>query len=452
MKTKLITLFTTLFSVFMLTVHAQDNPSLRYNMLKTDYKTKNYDSAIKHLDWCLDNAPKLTANIYKYGGSLLKAKFKKATPEEKPQLVAVGKKLFEARFVNFPNLDPAKGHSDYGDFLTSAGASKDEVFSHYDQAYKLEPTKLGPKSIINYFTQVIERNEETTPQVIFDTYDVTMEAIDKKVEGYLSFIQQMQEKEDAGETILSKEKRKLHSYTINSKALGQIGTILDQKIEALSTCERLIPLYTGQFEEFKTDGLWLKRAINRMFAKECTSDALYAKMVQQYQEVSPSPQASVFYAGILLEKGETNKALEYFNKAVTQEEDKAKKAKYLFKIATIMQKKGRSAKAVSYAKKALAQKPNLGRAYTMIATLYAKSSNSCGTDEFKKRMVYVAAENYARKAARVDPSISSYALKLAKSYEATKPSKKLVFNNDLGLKSGDSYKIGCWIGETVRVP
>ena len=63
MKTRLLTFFTILFSVMMFTAHAQDDPALRYNMLKTDYKTKNYESALKNLEWCLDNSPKLTANI-----------------------------------------------------------------------------------------------------------------------------------------------------------------------------------------------------------------------------------------------------------------------------------------------------------------------------------------------------------------------------------------------------
>lgn len=452
MKTKLITLFTTVFSVFILTsVQAQDDCALKYNMLKTDYKTKNYESALKNLNYCLENCAKLTANIYIYGGNLIN-KVLKESPEKKAELAALGKKMYQKRFENFPNADPAKAHSDYADFLVDVGGDKEEIFSHYQKAFDIEPTKLGVGSIIYYFTEVVERNKSTNLKQVFNIYDITVEAIDAKVDGYLEEIKDLHAKEDEGQTLLSSEKRKLKAYTQNSTSLGKVKIIMDQKIEEISTCEYLVPLYKQEYEANKTDKLWLERAINRMYKKDCTEDPLYVTLVGQYQEVAPSPQASVLYAGILMDKGETNKAITYFEKAIDQETDTEKKAKNLFKVADIFRKKGQYAKAVSYAKKAISYKSNLGRAYTLIAVAYQKGANTCGKGEFEKRMVYVVAEQYALKAARVDPSLSAYASKLASSFAANKPNKKLVFNNDLGLKSGDSYTIKCWINETVRVP
>ena len=92
----------------------------------------------------------------------------------------------------------------------------------------------------------------------------------------------------------------------------------------------------------------------------------------------------------------------------------------------------------------------MGHAYLLISNLYAASANTCGTDEISKRMVYVAAADKARRAKAVDPSITSIANKYIKSYMGSAPSKKLIFQE--GLKSGTSYKIGCWIGETTRIP
>ncbi len=453
MKTKLITLFTTVFSVFMFTnVQAQDDCALRYNVLKTDIKTKNYDSALKNLEYTLDNCSKLTANIYRYGGTLVNAILKKGTPAQKETVATLGNKLYQKRFENYPDVDPAKAHSDYGDFLKKTGGDKAEIFNQYETAFKIDPTKLGVGSIISFFTTVVEDNKDTNLQKVFNIYDNTVEAMNKKVEGYLDVVQKLQAKQDAGETLLSSEERKLKSYSTNAKALGQIEGIMDKKIEEISNCDYLLPLYKEQYEANKTDKQWVVRAINRMFKKDCTSDPLYATLVGQYQEIDPSPEASVLYAGILMDKGETSKAISYFEKAIDQETDPAKKAKNLYKVANIFKKKGQTIKAVLYAKKAIAVKPNLGRAYTMIATSYANSANTCGNGEFEKRMVYAAARKYALKASRVDPSIGVYASNLAKSYKANMPSKKLVFNNDLGLKSGDSYTVKCWINEVVTVP
>ena len=91
-----------------------------------------------------------------------------------------------------------------------------------------------------------------------------------------------------------------------------------------------------------------------------------------------------------------------------------------------------------------------GKPILLIAQAYASSANGCGTDEFSKRMVYVAAKNKAAQAKKVDPSLTSRANRYIKSYSASAPSKKLIFTE--GKTSGASHKIGCWIGETVRIP
>ena len=91
----------------------------------------------------------------------------------------------------------------------------------------------------------------------------------------------------------------------------------------------------------------------------------------------------------------------------------------------------------------------MGAAYLLIASMYASSANSCGTDVVSKRMVYVAALNKALKAKAIDPSISRVANKYIKSYSNNLPSKKDLFV--AGIEAGTSHKIGCWIQETVRV-
>jgi len=177
---------------------------------------------------------------------------------------------------------------------------------------------------------------------------------------------------------------------------------------------------------------------------------MYPKMVEAYVNAAPSSDAYVFYAGILMDKKETNKAVEYFNKAINLESDKYKKAKYYYRVANVYKKRGSRSKAREYARKALKERPSMGVAYLLIANLYAASANTCGTDEISKRMVYVAAANKARKAKSVDPGITSTANKYIKSYMASAPSKKLIFTE--GLTSGSPHKVGCWINETVRIP
>ena len=139
----------------------------------------------------------------------------------------------------------------------------------------------------------------------------------------------------------------------------------------------------------------------------------------------------------------------YKNKAIDLETDPFRKAKLLLSIASQYRNKSIST-AYSYARKALKERPSYGDAYLLIAGLYSKSANSCGKSEFEKRMVYVAAANMASKAKSVDPGSATKASRSIRSYLKNAPSKKLIFNE--GKKSGDSHKIGCWIGTTVRIP
>ncbi len=62
------------------------------------------------------------------------------------------------------------------------------------------------------------------------------------------------------------------------------------------------------------------------------------------------------------------------SKFVGLETDKYKKAKILLKIANRFKKIGRKVSARTYASRALSNQPSLGRAYLLIASLYADSA------------------------------------------------------------------------------
>jgi hypothetical protein len=81
--------------------------------------------------------------------------------------------------------------------------------------------------------------------------------------------------------------------------------------------------------------------------------------------------------------------------------------------------------------------------------MIAKSANNCGETTFDKRAVYWLAADYSSRAGRVDPSLSSIANQTVAAYKGRAPQKADIFQAG---KEGQSVRIGCWIGETVRVP
>ena len=412
-------------------------------------KAKNYDAAYKPWLWCMDNCPKGSKNLYYYGVKIANYRIKHATPASKAAAIALEKRVFDQRIKEYPD-HLGKVYSDYAKFVETTGGSKDQVFGLLQKAFKIDPSGMGIRAIYQYFQEVTNRNKNTNIQLIFDTYDDVVDAVNKKIARYTKIKEALYALKAKGNELSAKNKRKLHAAEVNSAALETVTGGLDNILGEVATCDRLIPLYSQNFESNKNNAKWLKRAASRMNAKGCTDSPLFTKLVDALYTANPSPEAAVLAATVAFKKKNETKAMHFFKEAVDQETDNYKKADHLFTIAKILKKMGRKQESRSYAYKALKYRPNMGDAYLLIATLYASSANSCGNDELSKRAVFLAAAAKARKAKRVDPSKAAIANKYIKSYMASAPTKKTIFIAN--LTSGTPYRVKCWIGETVILP
>lgn len=414
---------------------ASKDCQIKYSLMSADAKNKKYAEAKPNLEWLMQNCPTLSVNIYKYGNRVAEGL--------KDQVLV--KKVYEARLANFPNKGAAKAHSDYAKYLIKNKlGTDDEIFEILKKAYQISPKDMSVRNIYRYFEGIVTRYKDTDAQKVFDTYDDVVESVGEKLADYSKKITDLRAKETAG-TIDAKGKKWLKVYTINSEALGKVEGGLDAMIESIATCERLIPLLKRDFEAKQNDVTWLRRSVSRLHNKGCQSDPLYEKLVLKYADVAQTADAYTFAAGVKEKKGDASGASALRKKAFDLETDPMKKAKYKLMEA---QDAGRGARARSLAYEALKYNPNMGKAYLFIASLYAKSANSCGNDVFEKKMVYVAALAKARKAEQVDPGCG--AGRYISSYRGNVPTKKEIFQK--GVASGSSHRVGCWIGETVRVP
>ncbi len=426
--------------------NAQDDAkrecTIKYNLFKGDFKSKKYEDAFVNWEYLMENCKDLSVNIYKYGADL-------AEDVKKDPVLA--KKVYEQRLQYFPTKKPAKVHSDYATYLFKNKLASDvEIFNILETAYKISPRDMSVKNIYKYFQGITDKYKDANPQRVFDTYDDVIESVGEKLDDYAKKIVELTK--DSTRVLDKKEKSYLRAYTINSKALGQVEGGLDAIISEIATCDRLVPLYQRDFEANKTNSVWLRRAVSRMFNKGCQEDPLFETLAKSYAESAPSPDSYSFYAGILEKNGDASGAAQMREKAFNLETDPIKKARYKLKFAQAAKSRGQLAKARSLAREALRFNPNFGKAYLLIGRLYQSSvkGTSCGKGEFEKRMIYAAALRQAQRASNVDPSISSTARKYIASYRANLPSKKVIFT--AGVAPGSNYTIKCWIGETVKVP
>lgn len=441
--------------------YAQDSETCLQNLsiFAESAKVKDYDSAYTPWMAVRSECPSLNVAIYTYGERILKHKIKNAADTDKKAFADDLIVLYDQWLANFPTK---RGVSKVGDILSSKAqtiidfklGTAQEAYAIFDEAYKKDEASFtNPKRLYNYFKTLYDSYKSNPAAVstamLFDQYEEISEKFEKEGVKLAKKLDVILKKEASGAALTTRDLKRKRVYDINSNAIGIFVKNLDAIIAKEASCENLIPLYQSNLAENKNNPVWLNRAAGRMKSKECTDDPLFVTIVEALHALDPSAN-SAYYLGILNDKsGNADEALRYYEESIALETDPYKKAKTLYKIALEFKAKGRKTKARSYAQKALSYQPSLGRAYLLIANLYATSANACGNNQFEKRAVYWLAANTARKAAKVDASIKKVAIKTAKSYEGRAPSKTDVFTEG---NAGTTIKFSCWINSSVKVP
>ncbi len=461
MKTKITLLIAMLFLGFN-AINAQCSQEDNINDLSimTEYaKAKNYEAAYGPFMKLRECNPKYNRAIFTYGERILKDKIKKSSGAEKADFVRDLVKMWDERRTHFASKTPqgefmAKSSQLQYDHRKTLNLTDSQLYDNFDNAFKTDAeTFKNPKSLYTYFKLMVNLYDakQKPAEVLFTKYDEVSEKIEAEVKHYTNLLNKFVPTGDSEEEVKlsKKDAGKVKSYTSYLKAYDQITSGMDRDLGDRANCENLVPLYERNYEENKNDGLWLQRAMNRLYTKECTDDPLFVKIVEQKNNLEPSA-STAYYLGILKDKdGDSAAALTYYNQAVELETDNFEKAKILYRIAAGFKKKRSYGQARTYYQKVLVANPSYGRAHLAIAQMYASSANSCGTDNFSKRAVYWLAAREARKAGRVDPNLKKAASQNVANYMAKAPTKSEIFSKG---NAGETIKIGCWIGRSVKVP
>ncbi len=454
MKTKhYLTMIAILMSMGLSMAQAQ-NPECMTNLsiYAEHAKVKNYDAAYEPWKMVYESCPDINKANFSYGEKILSHKIKNSSGTDKDGYIQDLMSLYDNSLKYFPNK-----FSKAGVAIDKALLSYDNKMASDDQLYDMLGTAFqgdkknfkNPKALYLYFSSLVDLHGagKKDLQEVFDVYDDVTEKVEEENKKLTGIVTKLLPKDSLG-TLTSKEKRQLKAATTNSESYGKIAGSIDSKLGALADCGNLIPLYEKSYEAKKGDVSWVKRAVGRMFSKECTDDPMFRKLFEAQLALDPSADAYM-YGGVLKQKsGDSKGAIADFNKAVELETDPYRKSNILYKIATTVRRSSKS-QARSYALKAINANSSNGKAYLLIANLYAGSANACGTTAFEKRAIYWKAAEMARKAGRVDPSLSGRASKSASSYNAKAPDKTMIFNSGM---AGKTISFNCWVGGSVKVP
>lgn len=415
-------------------------------------KVKNYDAAYEPWKLTYETCPELNRANYLYGERILKHKIENSQADERAAYVALLLKVYDDAMKYFPSrYTLASVVVDKVLLQRSENSiSEEEIFSQLDQVFKADrPNFSNPQALYLYFSSLVDLYTagKIELQQVFEVYDEVVAKIEEENKKLTDQIVKLLSLEEDG-TISTKDKERLKVYSTNSTSFGKVAASVDIKLGALADCENLVPLYEKSYEDRKTDINWVKSAVGRMFGKECTDSPMFRKLFEAQIALEPSADAYL-YGGTLKQKaGDITGALVDFNKSADLETDAYKKSNILYKIATIVRRSNK-VQARNYLNQAIKENASNGRAYLLLAALYADSANECGESQFDKRAVYWLASKTADRAGRVDPSLRSTADKAVESYEAKAPSKTDIFNSG---RAGETITFSCWIGGSVTIP
>ena len=451
MKTKLTLLFIAAASFF---VQAQNTEACTetLSLMATSVKSKDA-SAYDHLTTLRKDCPSFHKSIYSQGEFAIKLKIEKAAnPAEKEKYVRDLLKLYDEHDQYFPNNGAGnKMKKGLALFENKVGTS-DEVFQLLDVAFKTDYANFKYAKAIYVYFEILVNNHKASKgielQQVFDKYDDLTKKLDEEEEELSNEKDVLLNKEEAGQALTDKENARKARLENNLDIFENVRNDMDNVILELSTCTKLIPFYQKGFEQNKTNEEWLKRATNRLEAKECDSDPLFSKMSEALYKLNPSAEAAEKLGVVEYQRKNMTKAMEYFNQAANLHTDNTKKANIYYKIASLYSKSNK-VQSRNYARKALQVKPSYGKAYLLIASLYGSSINECGNDQFEKRAMYWLAAQYCNKAAAVDSTIKAKANNDAAKYRAAAPSKTEIFQSG---KAGQRIAFNCWVGESIVVP
>lgn len=417
-------------------------------------KVKNYEAAYEPFMKLMENCPTWSYALYQYGERLYRDRLEKAADGEKQEIAKEFIEMYKQKYESYPDrvseganlTDIAQVMSDYNI------GTKQEQFNKFQEAWETDKESFtSPKALYNYFVLSVELQDSGDKDLgdVFILYDDLLEKITEEQNDAAEKVAPLLEKEEEGTELSSKEERLKRAANINLENYSKITAGMNSKLGKLADCDNLIPLYQKDFEAKKDDIDWIRRAAGRMSSKECTEDPFFEKLVVQLDKLEPSPKTA-YYLGQLADKnGNSSKALEYYEESANRETDPNQRANVFMRLGDKMRKQNSYSRARNFYNKALEARPSNGRAYLMIANMFASSANNCGESQFEKRAIYWLAADYAERAAKIDPSIASNANETAESYKGLAPSKTEIFQSG---RAGEKISFSCWVGSSVTVP
>jgi tetratricopeptide (TPR) repeat protein len=327
--------------------------------------------------------------------------------------------------------------------------------SALNEAYKLlEQSVLMEKEMSQYIivktffdaSMDMTKSEKIGAEKLVNDYNVSTSFLKEGSEKLVVYIEKESKKSKPNQENIENWEKIISN---NEKASNYITSKFASS--EFSKCEYLVPAFSKHFEENKTNTDWLEKVLGILKWKECTDDPFFGNAAKELYKLKPSPTSAAIIAIDALKKEQYDEASKYFEEAYNGETDNAKKAEYYYYAAVVAFAQNKKSNSRTLALKAAELKPDYGKAYILIAKVYASSAGSCGDNPYDKATVYWAAVDklYKAKSVTNDTDVTDEANDLIGKYSSRFPNQEEGFMR--GIYKDNTYTVGCWINEVTTV-
>lgn len=405
------------------------NCIINNSLYQTSYNQKNYKDAYEPWKKALLYCPQYNENLYIRGINILKnlmAEAKDATTQQKylDELLSLYDKRIAAFGDTATNL--ARKANDISTYLPN---QRKEAYEMYLRAVEIGKDNMDDqykplylRATLDYLIAIKANTEQMS--MLFDAYDYASESLERSL----------------AKATKEKDKKKIQGYI----------AITEQIIEPFATCEKLLEIYQPKYETQSKDTAVLSKIMNNLARKGCTDSDLFFNVTEALHAQKPTAVTAISMGRMCLAKKDYNRAVDFFNEAIEKYDNVADKAKASYALAQSLYAAGQYAAGRTAANKTISlDESYAGKATLLIARMYLASSSSCATGGGEIRGAAWAAYDKASKAKSLDPDIADEAQQVMNACVGQWPTKDNAFFHN--LSNGDSFHVGCWIGESTTV-
>ncbi len=391
----------------------------------SDYKSETIHDIVGPWRWVFLNCPKGTQNTYIDGVKIVSWFIENTQdPAQKNKYIDTLMMVYDQRIKYFGKEGYVLGRKAV-DLSTYRPDDTEQIYKDLKKSVELEGENTAAPVLIYYMKASINMAKEgkADSSLIFDTYDISMDIIDKNIIKNEGNVEEMANWE-----------------TIQSS--------VELILEPFATCPDLVNIYRKKFQATPDDLVLLKKITKILDDKDCHTNPLYFDATKKLYELEPSPESAYLIGKMLLNEAKYSEAIEYLKEGEKLTDPKLVEKSYYY-TAQAYRALNNFPSARTYALKTASVNPANGDPYILIGDLYAESAKNCGDNELTSRVAFWAAVDKYYKAKQVDPSKAEEADKKIALYSMYFPAVDKIFF--YGLKEGDTYRVECWINEDTKI-